>query len=119
MRCAIQQQHHRVLDNGTEDKAWDQRHIGDGVDVPGARCAIMMIAERAVVLVMMDNTDDERHAQIGQAHHRGCHLGIRQAGGNLRGHPKKVKPDHPAQRKAVNEMATDWQNRICRAWFCR
>lgn len=68
MRRGIQEQQ-CVFDNGAEDKARDERHIGDGANVPSARCAIMMVAERAVVLVMVDNAEHKRDAQIQQTHH--------------------------------------------------
>lgn len=68
MRRAIQEQR-RALGNRAEAKARDERYIGDGANVPDARRAITMIAERAVVLMMVDNAEDERHAHVQQTHH--------------------------------------------------
>ncbi len=78
MRRTIQKQQWS-LDNRNEDKAWDEWYIGDGANVPGTRRAILMIAEGPVVLVMVDNAENERHAQIQQANHDCQYAGFRHA----------------------------------------
>jgi hypothetical protein len=78
MRRMIQKQQ-RSLDNGNENKGWNQRHIGDGADVPGARRAIRMIAKGSVVLVMVNDAKHERHAQIQQTHQANHYTGFRHA----------------------------------------
>ena len=42
-------------------------------------------------MVMVDNADDEHHAQIQQAHDCGCDTVLHNDDGNLAGGPRKVK----------------------------
>lgn len=61
MRRTIQKQQ-RSLDDGNKDKGWHEWHIGGGGNVPDAGCAIMVIANGTVVLVMVHDAKHKRHA---------------------------------------------------------
>jgi hypothetical protein len=70
----------RILGGAAESQVGNLRRIGNCVDGPRARGAFAVIAERAVVMMMMDDADDERDAEIQQANQSGCCAGFHVAG---------------------------------------
>ncbi len=68
----------------------DIGNIGDGVELPRARRAIVVVVTIALVMVMMHHAEEERHAQVDTANYR-CQPIIHQAGGNLDLRRKNVK----------------------------
>lgn len=74
------------------------RNIGDGIELPLAGCAIVVVVTRVVivvtrtfVMVMVNHAEEQRHAQVEQAYDRSCHPRFHHAMGNLDSPRENVK----------------------------
>jgi hypothetical protein len=93
-----------VLDDATNGEHGGKRCVGDRVDVPGAGRAIVMIAQWAAAVVMVNNAENERHAEIQQADDNCDHAVLNHAGGNMAMHQPEVKRASPGQRRVSRRV---------------
>jgi len=60
----------RCFKNTAEDERRDSRDIGDGVELPLAGRAIVVVVALAFVVVMVNHAEEQRHAQVDTANYR-------------------------------------------------
>lgn len=95
------EEHQSCFENTTERERSHARDIGDRGNLPLAGRAIVVAPTRTAVMMLMivDDAEDERHAHVQQAHDNACYAVFNHASGNLAVPQQKVKRPEPLPRR--------------------